>query len=112
MHSKEEAEAARDAALALFGGGDVRSLNQRSLLAALVELPNAEVSKGVSVIDALVAVGLAGSNSEARRAIEAGSVSVNQQKIESTEATIEDLLAGDVALIAKGKKNLAGLFFK
>ena len=112
VHSKEEAEAARDAALALFGGGDVRSLNQRSLLAALVELPNAEVSKGVSVIDALVAVGLAGSNSEARRAIEAGSVSVNQQKIESTEATIEDLLAGDVALIAKGKKNLAGLFFK
>ena len=112
VHSKEEAEAARDAALALFGGGDVRSLNQKSLLAALVELPNAEVSRGVSVIDALVAVGLASSNSEARRAIEAGSVSVNQQKIESTEATIEDLLSGDVALISKGKKNLAGLFFK
>ena len=112
VHSREEAEAARDAALALFGGGDVRSLNQKSLLAALVELPNAEVSRGVSVIDALVAVGLASSNSEARRAIEAGSVSVNQQKIESTEATIENLLVGDVALISKGKKNLAGLFFK
>lgn len=111
VHSKEEAEAARDAALALFGGGDVRSLNQKSLLAALVELPNAQVPRGVSVIDALVAVGLASSNSEARRAIEAGSVSVNQQKIESTEATIEHLLAGDVALISKGKKNLAGLFF-
>ena len=112
VHSKEEAEAARDAALALFGGGDVRSLNQKSLLAALVELPNAQVARGVSVIDALVAVGLASSNSEARRAIEAGSVSVNQQKIESTESTIEDLLSGDVALISKGKKNLAGLFFK
>ncbi len=112
VHSKEEAEAARDAALALFGGGDVRSLNQKSLLAALVELPNAQVPRGVSVIDALVAVGLASSNSEARRAIEAGSVSVNQQKIESTEATIENLLAGDVALISKGKKNLAGLFIK
>lgn len=112
VHSREEAEAARDAALALFGGGDVRSLNQKSLLAALVELPNAQVPRGVSVIDALVAVGLASSNSEARRAIEAGSVSVNQQKIESTESTIEDLLSGDVALISKGKKNLAGLFFK
>ena len=112
VHSKEEAEAARDAALALFGGGDVRSLSEKTLLSALQELPNAEVAKGVSVIDALVAVGLASSNSDARRAIEAGSVSVNQQKVDSTEAVIDDLLSGGVALISKGKKNLAGLFFK
>lgn len=112
VHSKQEAEAARDAALALFGGGDVRSLDQKALMSALVELPNAEVPKGVSVIDALVEVGLASSNSDARRAIEAGSVSVNQQKIESTEAIVEDLLVGGLALISKGRKNLAGLFFK
>ena len=112
VHSREDAEAARDAALALFGGGDVRTLDQKTLLSALSELPNAEVPMGVSVIDALVAVRLASSNSDARRAIEAGSVSVNQQKVESTEATVDDLLAGGLALISKGKKNLAGLFLK
>ena len=112
VHSREDAEAARDAALALFGGGDVRTLDQKTLLSALSELPNAEVPMGVSVIDALVAVGLASSNSDARRAIEAGSVSVNQQKVESTEATVDDLLSGGLALISKGKKNLAGLFLK
>ena len=112
VHSREDAEAARDAALALFGGGDVRTLDQKTLLSALSELPNAEVPVGVSVIDALVAVGLASSNSDARRAIEAGSVSVNQQKVESTESTVDDLLAGGLALISKGKKNLAGLFLK
>ena len=112
VHSREDAEAARDAALALFGGGDVRTLDPKTLMSALAELPNAEVPIGVSVIDALVAVGLATSNSDARRAIEAGSVSVNQQKVDSTEATVSDLLAGDVALISKGKKNLAGLFLK
>ena len=112
VHSREDAEAARDAALALFGGGDVRTLDQKTLLSALSELPNAEVPMGVSVIDALVAVGLASSNSDARRAIEAGSVSVNQQKVESTESTVDDLLAGGLALISKGKKNLAGLFLK
>ena len=112
VHSREDAEAARDAALALFGGGDVRTLDQKTLLSALSELPSAEVPMGVSVIDALVAVGLASSNSDARRAIEAGSVSVNQQKVESTEATVDDLLAGGLALISKGKKNLAGLFLK
>jgi tyrosyl-tRNA synthetase len=112
VHSKAEAEAARDAALALFGAGDIRSLDEKTLLSAFRELPNAEVTTGVSVIDALVAVGLASSNSDARRAIEQGAVSVNKQKIESEDAVVNDLLVGQVALISKGKKNLAGLFFK
>ena len=111
VHSKAEAEAARDASLALFGAGDIRSLDRATLQSALRELPNAEVSQGVGVIDALVAVGLVGSNSEARRAIEQGAVSVNKLKVDSTEALVEDLLDGNVALISKGKKNLAGLFF-
>ena len=112
VHSKEEAEAARDAALALFGTGDIRLLDEKTLLSALRELPAAEAEKGISVIDALVATGLAASNSDARRSIEQGAVSVNKQKIDSAEAVVDDLLSGNVALISKGKKNLAGLFFK
>lgn len=112
VHSRKEAEAAKDASLALFGSGDIRALDQSTLQSALKELPNSEVSKGVSVIDALVVVGLAASNSEARRAIEQGAVSVNKVKIDSSDAIIEDILIGNVALISKGKKNLAGLFFK
>lgn len=112
VHSKAEAEAARDASLALFGGGDIRSLDEKTLVAALRELPHAEVENGVSVIDALVAVGLASSNSDARRSIEQGAVSINKQKIESQDALVEDLLVGKVALISKGKKSLGGLFFK
>jgi tyrosyl-tRNA synthetase len=112
VHSKAEAEAARDASLALFGGGDIRSLDEKTLVAALRELPHAEVENGVSVIDALVAVGLASSNSDARRSIEQGAVSINKQKIESQDAVVEDLLVGKAALISKGKKRLGGLFFK
>lgn len=112
VHSKTEAEAARDASLALFGAGDIRELDQKTLRSALSELPNAEVDKGISIIDALVATGLASSNSDARRAIEAGSISINKVKVDSTEAIVEDLLHGNLALISKGKKNLAGLFFK
>ena len=112
VHSKTEAEAARDASLALFGAGDIRKLDQKTLRSALSELPNAEVDKGISIIDALVGTGLASSNSDARRAIEAGSISINKVKVDSTEAIVEDLLHGNLALISKGKKNLAGLFFK
>lgn len=111
VHSRKEAESARDASAALFGSGDLRALDAQTLAAALRELPNAQVAKGVSVVAALVETGLVESNGAARRAIAQGGVSVNKVKIDSEEAVVDDLLAGDVAVLARGKKSLAGLFF-
>lgn len=111
VHSKDEAVAAQDAAVALFGAGDIRLLDAKTLRSALDELPNAEVSQGSLVVDALVATGLCESKSEARRAIEQGGVSVNKTKIESEAAVLDDVLAGNQAVLARGKKSLAGLFF-
>jgi tyrosyl-tRNA synthetase len=110
VHSREEAEAARDASLALFGSGDLKSLEGKTLRTALAELPNIQVVPGVSVIQALVETGLVDSNSAARRAIKEGSVSVNKEKVTDEDASISDFLPGDVAVLARGKKSLAGLF--
>ena len=111
VHSQAEAVAAQDAAMALFGSGDIRSLDPKTLRSALNELPNAEVSKGSLVVDALLATGLCESKSDARRAIEQGGVSVNKAKIDSESAVLDDVLAGNQAVLARGKKSLAGLFF-
>ena len=111
VHSREEAVSAQDAAMALFGAGDIRSLDAKTLRSALNELPNAEVSKGSLVVDALLATGLCESKSEARRAIEQGGVSVNKTKIDSDTAILDDVLDGNQAVLARGKKSLAGLFF-
>jgi tyrosyl-tRNA synthetase len=111
VHSRDEAVSAQDAALALFGSGDIRSLDPKTLRSALNELPNAEVSKGSLVVDALLATGLCDSKSDARRAIEQGGVSVNKTKIDSESAVLDDVLAGNQAVLARGKKSLAGLFF-
>jgi len=111
VHSHAEAIAAEAAALALFGSGDIRSLDAQTLRSALTELPNAEVSKGSLVVDALLATGLCESKSDARRAIEQGGVSVNKIKIESESAVLDDVLDGNQAVLARGKKSLAGLFF-
>jgi len=111
VHSQAEAVAAQDAAMALFGSGDIRSLDPKTLRSALNELPNAEVSKGSLVVDALLATGLCESKSDARRAIEQGGVSVNKTKIDSESAVLDDVLAGNQAVLARGKKSLAGLFF-
>lgn len=112
VFSKAEAEAARDASLALFGSGDLGSLTEDSLRQALAELPSATVSKGESVVAALVATGLCESNGAARRAIAQGAVAVNKKKVESEDALLDDFLAGGMAVLARGKKNLAGLFLK
>jgi tyrosyl-tRNA synthetase len=111
VYSPAEALAAQDASLALFGSGDIRLLDGDTLRSALNELPNAQVAKGSPVVDALVATGLCESKSEARRAIEQGGVSVNKVKVLSDDAILEDVLAGNQAVLARGKKSLAGLFF-
>ncbi len=110
VHSKAEAEAARDASLALFGSGDLSALGAATLRQALSELPNATLARGSSVVQALVDSGLVVSLSAARRAIAEGAVSLNKQKITDETALIDTELAGGVAVLARGKKNLAGIF--
>ncbi len=111
VHSKQEAESARDASLALFGSGDLSTLDEKTLRSALAELPTAALKKGASIVEALVATGLAESNSVARRAIEQGAVSVNKEKISSEDDELGQLGSMPLAVISKGKKNLAGIFF-
>ena len=111
VHSKLEAESARDASLALFGSGDLAGLDEKTLSSALAELPSAKLPRGAKIIEALVATGLVESNSEARRAIEQGAVSVNKVKIASEDEALEPLASMSLAVISKGKKNLAGVFF-
>ncbi|MFM1993347.1 MAG: hypothetical protein RL537_36 [Actinomycetota bacterium] len=110
VHSKEDALAAESASAALFGSGDLAALGEKTLRSALQELPNAVLPKGTSVVQALVATGLAESNGAAKRAIQQGSVSVNKVKVEVEDALVNFDLAGNLAVLAKGKKNLAGLF--
>lgn len=110
VHSKDDADAAEAASLALFGSGDLAQLSEKSLRAALQELPNAQVPKGTTVVQALVATGLVDSNGAAKRAIQQGSVSVNKVKVELEDAEVDFGLPGQTAVLARGKKNLAGLF--
>lgn len=111
VHSTEEALAAEQASVALFGAGDLSKLDQKTLRSALTELPNATLPRSSSIVQALVATGLVDSNGAAKRAIQQGSVSVNKVKVESEDSTFGSLLPGDVAVVSRGKKNLAGVFF-
>lgn len=111
IHGADAAEAAREASLAVFGAGDLSSLAPQVLAQALRELPHAEISRGESVINALVQTGLVASTSAARRAIAEGSVTLNKVKVSDEAGVLDAELPGGVALLGRGKKTMAGIFY-
>jgi tyrosyl-tRNA synthetase len=109
VHGPAATAGVQAASEALFGKGDPAALDARTLRDATAELPGGEVSPGDSVVDALVATGLADSRNAARRVIGDGGVSVNNVKVSDPEAALteDDFLHGEVALVRRGRKSLA-----
>ncbi|MEV4257218.1 tyrosine--tRNA ligase [Spirillospora sp. NPDC049652] len=113
VHGADETAAAIAASKALFGQGELRELDERTLAAALSEVPRTEVPAGdlPPVADLLAASGLCKSKSEARRAIAQGGAYVNNAKVESDDAvpSADDLLHGRFLVLRRGKRNIGGV---
>ncbi|HWK21149.1 MAG TPA: tyrosine--tRNA ligase [Microbacteriaceae bacterium] len=109
VHGEAATRAAIAASEALFGGGDLASLDEATLRSVLEELPTAQVAPGSPIVEALVASGLVSSNGEARRAIQQGGVYVDNRKVDDEHAIVEPALAGGIVLLRRGKKSVAGL---
>ncbi|MFS0854431.1 tyrosine--tRNA ligase [Microbacterium sp. 179-I 3D4 NHS] len=110
VHGEDAAAAVIAASEALFGQGDLTTLDASTLRTALEELPHAAVERGSPVVEALVATGLVASLSEARRAIAQGGVSLDGVRVDDDSATVRGTLPGGVSVLRRGKKTLAGVF--
>jgi len=110
VHSAEAAQAVIDASAALFGQGDLATLDAATLQSALGELPNVTAPVGTPITQLLIDSGLVESISAGRRAIKEGGVYVNNQKIDDEMAVLTDILHGKFAVLRRGKKTLAGVF--
>jgi tyrosyl-tRNA synthetase len=109
IHGQGATDAVVFAASALFGRGDLRELDARTLRGAVAELPRADVTVGAEIVDALVAADLVGSRSEGRRAVADGGVYINNVRVADVDQVIgaDDLLHGQCAVLRRGKKTLA-----
>ena len=114
VHSLADYEAAVAASEILFGKStdeDLRKLSGETLMEIFEGVPQGnvgadELSAGLSIVDAMVKSGFMKSNSEARRALQEGSISVNKVKADAERVlTQADVLAGGVVLLQRGKKN-------
>ena len=109
VHSAQAAQQAIDASAALFGQGDLASLDAQTLESALAELPGTQAKPGTPITQLLVDTGLVASISAGRRAIAEGGVYLNNLKIDSEDAVLEGLLHSKFAVLRRGKKTLAAV---
>lgn len=107
VHGPDSTRAVEAASAALFGKGDVRTLDARTLVDATTELPGGIAQPGDTIVDVLVSTGVADSRNAARRLIGEGGVSVNNDKVTDVDHVLQeaDFLHDRVALIKRGRKH-------
>ena len=100
VHGEEEAKKAQTAAKALFAGGSDNS-NMPTFTLESASLENGEIG----VIDLLCVAKLTPSKGEARRLIQQGGVSVDDEKVTDLQqkVTVSDFEKGHI-IVKKGKK--------
>ncbi|MFZ0045096.1 MAG: tyrosine--tRNA ligase [Streptosporangiaceae bacterium] len=116
VHGEAELARVQAASQALFGQGDLRSLDAATLSAAVAEVPHAEllVSFGdglPTVADLMAATGIVASKSAARRAIAEGGAYLNNVKVTAEDAVPSeaDLLHGEFLVLRRGKRTVGAV---
>ncbi len=100
VHGEAEAKKAEEAAKALFSGGGLTEATPST------EIGVSEFGDGLSLLDAMVQVGLVSSKSEARRSIQQGGAYVNGQRVTDIgRALTRDDAKDGVIELRKGKKD-------
>jgi tyrosyl-tRNA synthetase len=116
VHGADELAAVEAASRAMFGQGDLAALDDRTLAAALAEVPGTVVggTELPPVADLLADSGLVPSKSAARRVITEGGAYLNNVKVTSVDATPDraDLLHGRWLVLRRGKRNVAAVEVK
>ncbi|NEW41657.1 tyrosine--tRNA ligase [Nocardia cyriacigeorgica] len=117
VHGAEHTRAVQLASQALFGRADLRDLDESTLGSALreaaVDGTVAQIGPGQpdTIVDLLVATGLCESRGAARRAVNEGGASVNNERVTDIEWAPQsgDYLHERWLVLRRGKRNFAGV---
>lgn len=114
VHGSSECEKVEAASKALFGQGELNELDEKTLAAALSQLPKTSIAKGEtfpSWVDLLTATGVVDSKSAARRIVKENGAYLNNEKISGEDfvPTAANLIHGRFLVLRKGKRDLASV---
>jgi len=118
VHGAGETAKAIAASRALFGQGDLAELDDKTLAAALAEVPSTTVrvpgngnGELPAVADLMAGTAIVASKSAARRAIAEGGAYLNNRKVTEPDARPgqADLLHGRFLVLRRGKRTVGGV---
>jgi tyrosyl-tRNA synthetase len=112
VHGAAETDRAEKASAALFSE-EISALDEQMLLEVFAEVPTSTMPRsaleapGLSVVEALVEVGLSASRNQARTAIDQGGAYINNRRVVSTDAVLtqEDLLWDRYVVLRRGRRD-------
>lgn len=108
VHGVEQRREVVAAASALFGRGELRELSTETLDGVARAVESGTVAPGATIVEAMVAAGVAASNSGARRTIAEGGAYLNNEKVDDPDLVLaaEQLLHGRYAVVRRGRKTV------
>ena len=114
-HGADECARVIAASQALFGRSDLADVDERTLAAAVREVPSAQVVAGAeglpAVTDLMAEIKIVPSKSAARRAIVGGGAYLNNRKVTDVNAAPrpEDLLHGRYLIFRRGRRTVGAV---
>ncbi len=105
LHGKEEADKAKQMSEVLFTGR-VNNLTKNEIEKIFKDVPKFECKDGENIVDILVNSKICQSKREAREFVNAGSITINEEKINSEEYKVSQKKAieGEIIVLKRGKK--------
>ena len=105
LHGPKEAEKAKEMSEALFSG-HVKNLTKEEIKDVFKGVPTFETENNVNIIEMLTINKIASSKREAREFVNAGSITINEEKIQDENYIVNDKLAIDneILVLKRGKK--------
>ena len=105
LHGEEEYNNAVKISEALFSG-DIKKLNLNEIEQAFKDIPSFNITEELNLVDFLVNYNIASSKREAREFINAGSITINGDKItdENTMIVKEMAIESKAIVVRRGKK--------
>ncbi len=111
VHGQEGLESALRGTRVFFGG-DLREVRAEELAGIFADVPSftleaAVLGQGLPLVDLCALSGFVKSKGEARRLLDSGGVSLNQEKVTDKDRTVTegDFLFGKVLVLRSGKRN-------
>ncbi|MEX1995707.1 MAG: tyrosine--tRNA ligase [Candidatus Saccharimonadales bacterium] len=102
VHTKQASAEAEELKKVLTGETPIDEADEAVIHRLRSEIPYTTMSKNGTIVEALVRTGLASSNSDARRLLEAGAIYVNGQSAKKAQFEADDFLNGRL-ILRRGK---------